>query len=88
MNRDYVAFNLREAQGFIASLVQQLEDGEYEESGDIAFGTNLLLIINSLNLAWHGRHMNSSEIESMSQDAYEAMAFTMPGFDHRLRIAP
>lgn len=86
MNKETVAACLHDALDQIEELVTDLENGTYEESGELAFLVNVSQILNYLNSAWNLREYSIQEIDALSQHDYELAAFNFPPIDNRFRL--
>ncbi len=72
------SFQLNEAAEHLQNLIQEVDQGEYDEDGDIAFAVTLSHVVNHLLCAFNSRDMSWDDFSKASQEAYEEGAYTIP----------
>jgi hypothetical protein len=71
-------FELSELVDHAEGLIREIDDGRYEEDGDLSYQVALAHLQDHLNLAWHAPRMTNEEFNSLSQTQFEAAMLATP----------
>jgi hypothetical protein len=86
MNKEAIIFNLMQATAQIQEITKKTRAGFYDDSGNIALASDMTNVLNYLNNSWHYREMTDVEINLLSQEEYEKLAFSIPIYDGRFLL--
>lgn len=78
MNRFWAIFQLDELKGHIDDVISEINEGDYDEDGELSYEVAIGHLLDHLNLAWHYARMSEDQIESKSQEQFERLIKSVP----------
>ncbi|MBI1369798.1 MAG: hypothetical protein GC162_14225 [Planctomycetes bacterium] len=86
MNRDRAIFHLHEIASDIPGLIAEIEQGRYDEDGDLSYEVALAHLLDHLSLAWHQSRMTDNEVAQLSQEQFEQLCTAIPRLQLDMRL--
>jgi hypothetical protein len=86
MNRIRTVFHLHEIATDIPEVIADIEQGRYDDDGDLSLEVALGHLMDHLSLAWHQSRMTDAEVDNLSQEQYNQLCTAIPRLqiDNRL----
>jgi hypothetical protein len=78
MNREQAIFQLDNLCVHVQDVIKQIEQGRYEEQGDLSFEVDIAHLLDHLAMAWHYARMSDQQIDSISQADFERLTRSVP----------
>lgn len=78
MNREQAIFQLDQLVVHIQDLIKEIELGEYDEEGELAYEVSVGHLLDHLAKAWHYARMTNEKIDSLTQDEFERLTNAVP----------
>lgn len=86
MNRDRAIFHLHEIASVIPGLIAEIEQGRYDDDGDLSLEVALGHLMDHLSLAWHQSRMTDIEVDQLSQEQFEQLCVAIPRLQLDMRL--
>jgi hypothetical protein len=78
MNRDRAIWELDELADHLKDVVEDIQSGRYDESGDLSYAGGLQHLMDHLARAWHFAHMTDEQIDALTQEQFEEVTHAIP----------
>ena len=85
-NNDAVIQQLQQAATHLQDLAKEVATGDYGPDGDLCYSTAVRHIYEHLNRSYHYADMEQSEIDTLSQEDFEALTDRLPVFLTPLKL--
>lgn len=86
MNRDRAIFHLHEIATDIPHFIAEIEQGRYDDEGDLSLEVALAHLMDHLSLAWHQSRMTDDEVDRLSQEQFEQLCTAIPRLQLDMRL--
>ena len=86
INRYAAAFELGELAIHIKEVIAEIENGDYDEDGELSYTVGLEHLMDHLVKAWHYGQMSDEKIDSLTHEEVVKLTQAIPklNVDHRL----
>ncbi|MEM6458466.1 MAG: hypothetical protein AAF710_03645 [Planctomycetota bacterium] len=68
------------------NLITEIEEGRYDDDGDLSYPIALSHLMDHLVRAWHYSQMTDDQVARISQEQFERVTYSIPklNIEHRL----
>ncbi|MEN1681741.1 MAG: hypothetical protein AAGJ46_19335 [Planctomycetota bacterium] len=80
MNRSAALFELGELIAHAKDLISEIEEGRYEDDGDLSYPVALSHLLDHLVKAWHFSRLANGEIDGLTQEEFIELTNAIPRF--------
>lgn len=85
-NRNAAVWELNELAVHVKEVIAEIENGDYDEDGELSYSLGLEHLMDHLVRAWHYGQMTDGQINSLTQEEFGRLTRAIPQLNvsHRL----
>ncbi|MFN3165730.1 MAG: hypothetical protein ACE37H_01560 [Phycisphaeraceae bacterium] len=78
MNREQAIFQLDELGVHVRELIDEIDQGRYDEDGDLSYEVAVAHLLDHLAMAWHYARLSNEQIDAITQADFERLTNAVP----------
>ncbi len=79
-NRFYAVNELSDLRDHTQEVIDEINEGRYDEEGDLSYVHGLAHLLDHLARAWHFSRLTDNEISDLSSDSFQELSVSIPKF--------
>lgn len=86
MNRISAITELDELKEHIDTVISEIENGEYDQEGELSYQVSMAHLMDHLVRAWHFSKLTDEQIAVLNQEAFERITYSIPKLNADVRL--
>ncbi len=86
MNRVSAIAELEELKEHIETVISEIENGSYDEDGELSYQVSMAHLMDHLVRAWHFSKLTDEQIADLDQKAFERITYSIPKLNADVRL--